>query len=193
MSSPAKLPTPSEVLPKPYTKVSFQSTAFPNVYLRSDAERKLINLQVGRLGWERHELIRQSEAEFGPDVFVVRSLHFPQHFLHIDPTVFPEQAPKPGTTFHPKGVGKSNIVDSIDQASMFKVVVNDMSDVDAPEGFHTISLKLIYTPPPGAPKSYYLRLNGNESDAFKGPGSGEVNAQTYIGPFERLHVERFAA
>lgn len=172
--------TPPCLRPPTGVPVSIRSMKNPNVYLRLDAGK--VNLQVGRGGNERFELVLLEEVGDGREqVYAIRSA-LAKRYVRLVPTELPKQAPAAGTALYPKGVGFAAPVKELDKHSKFTVVVNQV------EGIICHALKLL---DPGTvfDNKLFLRF---DSDNLTGTGNGgEVNGQTYIGEFEKFLIEPY--
>ncbi|MGE5673821.1 MAG: fascin domain-containing protein [Mycobacterium leprae] len=149
--------------------VTFESAAFPNVFLRLDGTGVTartgpgagqVNCQFGAKEWEVFRIVRQPN-----DVITIESLAFPGVYLRMDGTVV--------TAPVGPGGGTVNCQFGAYEWEQFRLEPKG-------EGFFAIASVAF----PGV----YLRMDGNGVTAPTGPGGGTVNCQFGAGAWERFRV-----
>ena len=149
--------------------VTIQSVEFPNVFLRLDgsgvtksnaAGVGTVNCQFTAGPYEKFIL-----RAYGPDQFSIESLQFPNVFLRMDGS----------QVTSPQGAGSGTVNGQFGAGPFERFVLRQDTD-----GQYTI--QSVQFP------QAFLRMDGSSVKSPTAPGSGVVNAQYGVGPWEKFKI-----
>jgi hypothetical protein len=154
---------------RPTTPKVIGSAQFPNVFLRMDGSGVTafsptgggtVNCQSGHFGWEEFNLVPQSDG-----TFAIGSVQFPNVFLRMDGSGV--------SGFSPTGSGIVNCQFGVGPWEKFNLV---------PQTGGTFAIASAQFP------GVFLRMDGSAVSGFNPVGSGIVNCQSGVGPWERFQI-----